>query len=342
MLLHGRVNPNQAGDLERMDMLAERYRDLRMEDLHAVGPRRQGLLPRRRRRPRVDREGAQARRRATSACTRVCRSASDPTSIRPASTSAASPSDFPTSTSSSITRVSSPDKPEGAYDPPRSDGIDALVHEPARQRHQARRERLCGAGLDLALPDARSRIRPRMRSASCSSTSARTTCCGAPTRSGTARRRTRSRRSARFRSRTPLATGMAIRNSRRRCARRCSAATRCASTRSPDDVLKKHLPRDRVAREREEYRERPDPTLRHVRPEDAARIPDSQGVERSGALIASRVVAADSASVFRKRRPRRGPKDDRYRLRDHNAATISGPMGEVDETHHPLRRWHVE
>jgi hypothetical protein len=29
----------------------------------------------------------------------------------------------------------------------------------------------------------------------------------------------------------------------------------------PDVVLKKHLPRDRVAREREEYRERPDPSF---------------------------------------------------------------------------------
>jgi hypothetical protein len=29
----------------------------------------------------------------------------------------------------------------------------------------------------------------------------------------------------------------------------------------PDVVLKKHLPRDRVARDREEYRERPDPSF---------------------------------------------------------------------------------
>ena len=49
LLLHGRVNPNQAGDLEGMDELARALPDRRVEDLHAVGPGRQGLLPRRRR-----------------------------------------------------------------------------------------------------------------------------------------------------------------------------------------------------------------------------------------------------------------------------------------------------
>ena len=29
----------------------------------------------------------------------------------------------------------------------------------------------------------------------------------------------------------------------------------------PEDVLRKHLPRDKVARDREEYRERPDPAF---------------------------------------------------------------------------------
>ncbi len=42
LILHGRVNPNQPGDLEDMDELAE-ARHRRVEDLHAVGPGRQGL-----------------------------------------------------------------------------------------------------------------------------------------------------------------------------------------------------------------------------------------------------------------------------------------------------------
>ena len=42
-MLHGRVNPNQPGDLEDMERLAEARRR-RVEDVHAVGPGRQGLL----------------------------------------------------------------------------------------------------------------------------------------------------------------------------------------------------------------------------------------------------------------------------------------------------------
>ena len=54
---------------------------------------------------------------------------------------------------------------------------------------------------------------------------------------------------------------MATRRSRRRSARRCSAATRSRIYNVPDDVLRRHLPRDRVTRERENYRERPDPSF---------------------------------------------------------------------------------
>ena len=48
--IHGRVNPNQAGDLEGDGHARRALQDRRVEDVHAVGPGRQGLLPRRRRR----------------------------------------------------------------------------------------------------------------------------------------------------------------------------------------------------------------------------------------------------------------------------------------------------
>ena len=62
LLLHGRVNPNQPGDLEAMDDARGALPHRGVEDLHAMGTGRQRLLPRRRAGPRADREGAQARR----------------------------------------------------------------------------------------------------------------------------------------------------------------------------------------------------------------------------------------------------------------------------------------
>ena len=62
LLIHGRVNPNQPGDLESMDELKERWKVSRVEDLHAVGPGRQRIFPVGRHRHR-----ASSRRRARSA-----------------------------------------------------------------------------------------------------------------------------------------------------------------------------------------------------------------------------------------------------------------------------------
>ena len=70
-----------------------------VEDLHAMGTRRQGILPRRRPRPGADRKRRGSSASATSPFTRDCRSASDRTSTRPASKSGASPSASRTSTS---------------------------------------------------------------------------------------------------------------------------------------------------------------------------------------------------------------------------------------------------
>ncbi len=88
LLLHGRVNPNQAGDLEGMDNRKERASSSTM----------MSALPSSRRRAS---SGSR-----TSPFTRACRSARSPTSIRRVSTWAASPSAIPTSTFSSITPVS--------------------------------------------------------------------------------------------------------------------------------------------------------------------------------------------------------------------------------------------
>ena len=62
LLIHGRVNPNQPGDLESMDELKERWKVTRVEDLYAVGRGRQRILPVGRRRHPLHREGARARR----------------------------------------------------------------------------------------------------------------------------------------------------------------------------------------------------------------------------------------------------------------------------------------
>jgi hypothetical protein len=68
----------------------------RVEDVHAVGTRRQGLLARRRRRHRLHREGEGSWACATSPSTRASRSGRAPTSTRPAPTWAAWRSDSPT------------------------------------------------------------------------------------------------------------------------------------------------------------------------------------------------------------------------------------------------------
>ncbi len=62
MYLHGRVNPNQAGDLEAMDMLAEKYRIAAWKTYTQWGPDGKGFFLDDEPGLRADREGAQARR----------------------------------------------------------------------------------------------------------------------------------------------------------------------------------------------------------------------------------------------------------------------------------------
>src|SRR5688572_9818976 len=61
LLLHGRVNPNQAGDLEGMDELAQKWGVSAWKTYTQYGPGGR-LLPLRRRRHALHREGARARR----------------------------------------------------------------------------------------------------------------------------------------------------------------------------------------------------------------------------------------------------------------------------------------
>ena len=83
--------------------------------------------------------------------------------------------------------------------------------EPARRRRRARRQRLRRARLHLVEPDARPDAgRARARQAARGGRRP-TTCCGVPTRSGTAHRRTRSRRSAPSRSRPSSRSATATR-----------------------------------------------------------------------------------------------------------------------------------
>ena len=60
LLIHGRVNPNQDGDVEGMDELAERWGVSAWKCLHAMGTRQARLLPLRRYRGAHDRKGAGA------------------------------------------------------------------------------------------------------------------------------------------------------------------------------------------------------------------------------------------------------------------------------------------
>ena len=109
-------------------------------------------------------------------------------------------------------------------------GRQPAGHDAATRRRRPGRERLRGARFDVVGADARPDAgRARARQAA-GGGRARTACCGAPTRSGTAHRRTRSRRSARSRSRPSCRSSTATRRSPRRSSARSSARTRSRST----------------------------------------------------------------------------------------------------------------
>ena len=222
LLLHGRVNPNQPGDLEDMERLAK-FGIVAWKTYTQCGPGRQRLLHDRRRRHRVLRARARARHPATSPSTRDCRSGRRATSTRPARDIGPIAKRFP---DLNFLIYHSGFVAEG-----RRRAVRCVAHRWDRcARHLARESRRrtehATSTRSSVRPGASSRCasptRRRTRSASSSSIAARTTCSGARIRSGTARRRTRSRRSAPSRSRPSCATSTDIPRSRRSCARRCS------------------------------------------------------------------------------------------------------------------------
>ena len=120
-----------------MDELAERYKIAAWKTYTQWGPDGKGFF--------LDDEPGialieKARKLGvrTSPSTRACRSARTRTSTRPASTSAASPSASRTSTSSSTTRASSPAS-RRALRPEAHRRHRCAGHEPARERRQAGR-----------------------------------------------------------------------------------------------------------------------------------------------------------------------------------------------------------
>ena len=200
-----------------------KVRRLRLEDLHAVGTGWHGLLPRRRRRHPLHRGGAPARRqghlRAQGPAVR-------------AEVLRAQPVPRHRPRREALPGRELPDLPLGLRRGRRGKGLrperEGRRHRHADpfargERYRARLECLCGTREHLALPDARSPSRRRTDSASCSSTAARTMCFGERIPSGTDRPRTRSRPSARSRSRRNSARSTATPRLRRRYAQRSSA-----------------------------------------------------------------------------------------------------------------------
>ena len=143
----------------------------------------------------------------------------------------------------------------------------------AEERGRAQPERLRRAGQHLAAADARPGQRAPTPWASCSNTWARTGCCGGPTRSGTARPRTRSPPSAPSRSRPSCGKNTATPRSRRSCGPRCSPSTPPAPYRLSLEDIKRHARTDWVGRAREAYAELRAPSLTLLGPPHPARAP---------------------------------------------------------------------
>ena len=113
--------------------------------------------------------------------------------------------------------------PEQAYaEGANRDGIDTLIKSLVRKQRSAQLERLRRARQHVALPHARSGAGGACARQAPPAIAARTTCSGAPIRSGTARRRTRSRPSAPSRSRPSCGRSTATRRSPRSSEQRSS------------------------------------------------------------------------------------------------------------------------
>ncbi len=159
LLIHGRVNPNQPGDLEAMDELKERWKVSAWKTYTQWGVGRQGFLPVRRRRHALHREGARARRqgdlRAQGPAVRQAVLRAQPVQRHRRRREALSRREFPRLS------LGFRDRRPGArlHRARRGDGIDTLIRSLVENERQTQQQRLRRARQHLALPDARPRRR---------------------------------------------------------------------------------------------------------------------------------------------------------------------------------------
>ncbi len=259
MLLHGRVNPNQAGDVESMDMLAERYHVSAFKTYTQWGPDGKGFFL-------DDDIGIAFIEKARRLGVRnIAVHKGLPFGER----------SYEHSTCVDVGRIAKrfPDvnfliyhsgfvasKPEGAYDPARSDGIDALVTSLLANDIKPGANVYAELGSTWRFlmrdPDAAAHgLGKLLKYAGEDNVLWGTDSIwyGSPQDQIQA-----------FRT-FQIADALADRHGYPKLtpALRAKVFGRNALRvyKVPDVVLKKHLPRDRVARDREEYRERPDPSF---------------------------------------------------------------------------------
>lgn len=222
LLVHGRVNPNQPGDVEAMDELKERWGVAAWKTYTQWGPDGRGFFMH-------EEPGIRFIEKARSlGIKNICIHKGLPFGKRSYEHSQCSDIgivakrypdvNFLIYHSGFVTGVA-----EQAYDHgARRDGIDTLI------RSLVENDVKPGSNVYAELGSTwRFLMRDPEQAAHALGKlvrhAAKTTCCGAPTRSGTARRRIRSRRFAPSRSHRGCASSTAIPRSRRRCARRFSA-----------------------------------------------------------------------------------------------------------------------
>ena len=168
-----------------------------------------------------------------------------------------------------------------------------------------------------------------MRWASCSSTAAKTTCCGAPIPSGTARRRTRSSRSARFRSRRSSASASAIRRSRPALRAKVFGLNAAQVYGISAAELKKFVARDTVRGKARLCRE-PEPHFLTYGPKTRREFLACRSLRRPA------VPGHDEAAIDRPRHPEDRPPREQSRDRMERAAEADERRNrDADDEAHP-------
>ena len=210
LLLHGRVNPNQEGDLDRMEALANQWNISAWKTYTQFGPDGSGYYL-------SDDVGLAFIEGARDLGVKVI-------CIHKGLPLGRSSYDHSKCTDIGVVAKQYPDMSFIVYHSGyvagraekrlrRSRGWRRHSCEiPARQRRRAKQRTSMRNSAVPGVSSCASRTTPPTCSASCSNTAAKITCCGVPTPSGMARRRIRSRPSARFRSMRGCAKRTAIRN----------------------------------------------------------------------------------------------------------------------------------